>query len=278
MSKRQVELVVLSDLHLGTYAARARAFTAYLKSIQPQLLILNGDIIDGWQFSKRYFPASHIQAIREIFNLLSRGTRVIYITGNHDDVLRKYTDLQMGDFILTDKIVIEVNGRKTWIFHGDVFDHTTTRQARFWGRMGSNGYALLLGFNRCFNRLTQVLGKEKRSLAKAAMHQFNKRILNVTAFEQKIGALAIEKGFDTVICGHIHQPCQRVITTERGSVTYLNAGDWVEHMTALEFCDGDWKLYQYEDQPHPDISGEEARPATEVLPAEVAYYFYSLSK
>ncbi len=105
--------VFLSDLHLGTYASRAKEFTAYLKSIEPRLLVLNGDIIDGWQFSKRYFPPAHISAIKEIFSKLTKGTRVVYITGNHDDAFRKYSDLELGNFLLADKIAIEVNDKRT---------------------------------------------------------------------------------------------------------------------------------------------------------------------
>ena len=111
MQKRSVDVVVVSDLHLGTYACRAKEFVAYLKSISPRLLILNGDIIDGWQFSKHYFPTVHMAVIQEIFHLLSNGTRVIYITGNHDEILRRYSDIHLGNFQLTDKVVIEINGK-----------------------------------------------------------------------------------------------------------------------------------------------------------------------
>src|SRR5687767_1370898 len=111
MQKRAVDVAVVSDLHLGTYASRAGEFVTYLKSISPRLLVLNGDIIDGWQFSKHYFPALHLAAIQEILALLSQGTRVIYITGNHDEILRRYSDLQLGNFQLTDKVVIEINGK-----------------------------------------------------------------------------------------------------------------------------------------------------------------------
>src|SRR5215510_5609428 len=102
MERRQPDVVVISDLHLGTYGCHAKEIVNYLKSISPRILILNGDIIDGWQFSKRYFPATHMQVIKEIFNLLSKGTRVIYITGNHDEIMRRYSDIQLGNFQLTD--------------------------------------------------------------------------------------------------------------------------------------------------------------------------------
>ncbi|HTD93818.1 MAG TPA: UDP-2,3-diacylglucosamine diphosphatase [Chitinophagaceae bacterium] len=248
MQKRPVDVVVISDLHLGTYACRAKEFLAYLNSVSPRLLVLNGDFIDGWQFSKRYFPPGHISVIREIFTLLSSGTRVIYITGNHDETLRRYSDLLIGNFQLMDKLVIEIDGKMTWIFHGDVFDRTTKGQARLWAKLGSNGYAVLLGFNRIINRMMKLLGKEKLSLSRKLMEQFHKRIVNIDAFETMIGELAIEKKYDCVICGHIHQPQKRVITTEKGTTTYLNSGDWVEHLTALEYYNNDWQLYTYDEE------------------------------
>ena len=277
MSQRRIEIAVVSDLHLGTYASRAREFTAYLKSIDPRVLILNGDIIDGWQFNKRYFPPDHIAAIKEIFSKLTRGTRVIYITGNHDDCMRRYSDLELGGFSLTDKIVIEINGKRVWIFHGDVFDHTTTRQAKFWGKLGSNGYAILLGFNKWANAVSHFFGKEKLSLSKKIMDQFNKRIINIDAFEDKIAALAIEKKFDTVICGHIHQPQKKEVTTAKGKVSYLNSGDWMEHMTALEYYDNDWHLYTYNEKEMKTERAVKERPNASVLTNEIAFYLHALS-
>lgn len=277
MEKRVVEVAVISDLHLGTYACRAKEFAAYLNSIQPRLLVLNGDIIDGWQFSKRYFPQDHITAIKEIFSKLSKGTRVIYITGNHDEILRRYSDLELGSFLLTDKIVIEINGKKTWIFHGDVFDLTTTNQAKFWGKLGSNGYAILLAFNKMVNFVLQVFGKEKLSLSKTVMQQFNKRFVKIDEYETKIAELAIEKNYDTVICGHIHQPQKRIFNNEKGSVCYLNSGDWMEHMTALEYYDNDWHLYTYDKSTMKTEKAEHHKPQPQVMTSEVAFYLHSLT-
>ena len=130
MEKRAVDVVVISDVHLGTYGCRAKELVAYLKSILPNILILNGDIIDGWQFSKRYFPASHMAVIKEVLALMTRGTRVFYITGNHDELLRRYSDFNLSHFTLTDKLVLEIDNKMTWIFHGDVFDNTTRGGAK----------------------------------------------------------------------------------------------------------------------------------------------------
>ncbi|MGZ5219068.1 MAG: UDP-2,3-diacylglucosamine diphosphatase [Chitinophagaceae bacterium] len=277
MQKRPVDVAVVSDVHLGTYACRAKEFVTYLKSICPRLLILNGDIIDGWQFSKHYFPTVHMAVIQEIFHLLSSGTRVIYITGNHDEILRRYSDIHLGNFQLTDKIVIEINGKMTWVFHGDVFDHTTKNQAKLWTKLGSNGYASLLAFNGVINKVMKLIGKKKLSLSKKIMQEFHKRMINIDAFETMIAELAIEKNYDSVICGHIHQPQKRVIKTDKGVVTYLNSGDWVEHLTALEYRDNDWHIYSYDEATMKAEHVQSPKPQPEVMTNEIAIYLHSLA-
>lgn len=276
MQKRTVDVAVISDLHLGTYACRASEFLSYLQTIDPRLLILNGDIIDGWQFSKHYFPPSHMAVIQEIFKLLSNGTRVIYITGNHDEILRRYSDLQLGNFQLTDKVVIGINGKMTWIFHGDVFDHTSKKTAKLWGKLGSNGYACLLGFNKFINWVLERMGRDKVSLSKKVMQQFNKRFVKIEEFETLVGELAIEKNYHAVICGHIHQPGKRVITNEKGSVIYLNSGDWVEHLTALEYRDNDWHIHTHTET-QATTTTLNAKTKTQVMTNEIAIYLHSLT-
>jgi UDP-2,3-diacylglucosamine pyrophosphatase LpxH len=276
MEKRPVDVVVLSDLHLGTYGCKAKEAVAYLKTVSPQLLILNGDIIDVWQFSKHYFPPSHLAVIKEILNLLTKGTRVIYITGNHDETLRRYTDLQLGNFQLTDKLVIEIDNKMTWIFHGDVFDNTTKGSARFWAKMGSNGYAVLLQFNRLINRFMKLIGRERVPLSKKIMAQVNKAIVKQDEFETTVAEIAIEKKYSYVICGHIHQPQKRVISNEQGSVTYLNSGDWIEHMTALEYYKNEWHIYEYDEKEMAAVTVKEVTPATQVLTDEINFYLHSL--
>lgn len=278
MKKRHVDVTVVSDLHLGTYASRAREFVSYLRSISPRLLILNGDIIDGWQFSKHYFPPLHMAVIQEILALLSNGTRVIYITGNHDEMLRRYSDLQLGNFQLMDKVVIEINGKMTWIFHGDVFDHTTKGQARLWTKLGSNGYAFLLAINGMINRVMTLIGKKKLSLSKKIMAQFHKRMVNIDTFETMVAELAIEKKYENVICGHIHQPGKRKFKTEKGSVTYLNSGDWVEHMTALEYHDDDWHIYTYDQESMKEVEIQAIKPDPQVMTNDIAIYLNSLAR
>lgn len=245
MQKRKVDVAVISDVHLGTYACKAAELLEYLQSIEPKMLIINGDFFDAWQFSKRYFPNKHLMVLQEIIRSISNQTHVIYITGNHDDVLRRYSNFNMGNFLLTDKVILEQDGKLCWIFHGDLFDNTGPFTARFWGKMGSNGYALLLLVNKLINRAGRLFGKEKLSLSKKVMQQFNKRFIKIDAFETKIAEIAISKNYATVICGHIHQPCKREYSNKEGSVTYLNSGDWVEHMTALEYYNNNWHIYTH---------------------------------
>lgn len=248
MERRPVDVVVMSDLHLGSYGCRAKEIANYLKSISPKILILNGDVIDVWQFRKKYFPVDHIQVIKRILSLASKGTRVLYVTGNHDEAFRRYSDLQLGDIQLIDKLVMEINGKVCWIFHGDVFDTTTIGFAKILAKAGSQGYQLLIRVNRFINWALQLFGKEKMSLSAAVMSRVNKAVIRINNFEQTAAEIAIEKKYDYVICGHIHEPQMRTVENKNGKVIYLNSGDWVEHATALEFYNNDWHMYKYEEK------------------------------
>jgi UDP-2,3-diacylglucosamine pyrophosphatase LpxH len=276
MEKRLLDVAVISDLHLGTYACRSNEALAYLKSIDPQILILNGDIIDVWQFRKHYFPSSHMLLIKEIMNMLTNGTHVIYVTGNHDEMLRRYSDLNLGNFQLTDKLVIEIDNKLSWIFHGDVFDNTTKGTAKFWAKMGSHGYAILLGMNRTINSFLKLIGQERVSFSKKIMAHVNKAIIKINDFETTVAEIAIEKKYDFVICGHIHQPQKRLISTKNGSVTYLNSGDWVEHLSALEYYGNDWHIYYYNEINTKTIPEKEIVIPTRVTTDEIAFYLHSL--
>ena len=140
--KRDVELVILSDIHLGTYGCHAEELLRYLKTINPKKLILNGDIIDMWQFTKRYWPKSHMQVIKHITGLLAKNTRIVYLTGNHDEMLRKFSGFRIGSFQIDNKVVLKLNGKRAWIFHGDVFD-VTMKYSKWLAKLGAVGYDTL---------------------------------------------------------------------------------------------------------------------------------------
>lgn len=283
MNRRTLDAVVLSDVHLGTYGCHATELISYLRSINPKLLVLNGDIVDIWQFRKHYFPASHMQVIKEIFGLLSKGTEIVYITGNHDESLRRYSGLRLGNFRLEDKLVIEMDGKKTWIFHGDVFDATTKGSAKLIAKLGGHGYDMLILVNRGINWVLKLFGKEKMSLSKKVKNSVKKAVAWVGNFEQTAAELAIQNEYSAVICGHIHQPQIRNVVTENGSVVYMNSGDWIENLTSLEYEFGEWKIYQHDEHVAVDhvqvfnMKESKRLPSLNVLTDEVGVFFNTLT-
>ena len=246
--KRDVELVIISDVHLGTYGCQAIELLRYLKSIKPQKIILNGDIIDMWQFSKRYWPASHMQIIKHITGLMAKGTKVIYIPGNHDEMLRKFVGFKMGSFVIQNKLVLKLNGKKAWIFHGDVFD-VTMKYSKWLAKFGAMGYDLLIYLNTFVNFVLSKLGKEKFSLSKRIKDSVKTAVKFINNFEDTAADIAISNGYDYVVCGHIHHPEMRSIYTNTGEVLYLNSGDWIENLTSLEYNKGKWSIYHYYNDP-----------------------------
>ena len=245
LKKRKVEVAVISDVHLGTYGCHAKELLDYLSSIKPKILVLNGDIIDIWQFRKSYFPSKHLEVIKKIISMSTKGTKVYYITGNHDEFLRKFTDLHMGNISLIDKLVLELDHKRAWIFHGDVFDASIT-QAKWLAKLGGWGYDILILINRFINWVLARFNKEPYSLSKKIKNNVKSAVKFITNFENVCVELAIEKGYDYVICGHIHEPKIEFMENENGETFYLNSGDWVENLTALEYNNKKWKLYKHD--------------------------------
>ncbi len=249
VKKRDVDIVVISDVHLGAFGCHAKELLQYLRSINPKLLILNGDIIDIWQFRKAYFPKSHLMVIRHLTGMIAKNTRVVYITGNHDELMRKFVKFNLGSFKLVNKLLLDLHGKKTWIFHGDVFD-ITMQYSKWLAKLGSSGYDLLILINGCVNFLLTSLGRDKISFSQRVKHSVKRAVSYINKFEETAAGIAISKGYSHVICGHIHQPEMRKITNSRGEVMYMNSGDWVENLSSLEYHDGEWKIYSYIDDPH----------------------------
>lgn len=242
--KREVDIVILSDIHLGTYGCHAEELLKYLKTIKPKKLILNGDIIDMWQFSKRYWPKSHMQVIKHITGLLAKNTKIIYLTGNHDEMLRKFAGFKLGSFHIDNKVVLKLNAKRAWVFHGDVFD-ITMQYSKWLAKLGAVGYDTLIVINTLVNWVLTRFKREKISLSKRVKDSVKSAVKFINNFETTAADIAIENGYDYVICGHIHQPEIRRIQTEKGEVLYLNSGDWVENLTALEFDGLEWSIYRY---------------------------------
>ncbi len=246
MAKRKLKVAVISDVHLGTYGCRAKELYQYLKSIQPETLILNGDIIDIWQFRKSYFPKAHLKVLKQIIAMASKGVKVYYLTGNHDEALRRFSDFTLGNICLADKLVLHLPEGKAWFFHGDIFD-ASIQSAKWLAKLGGWGYDLLIMINSLLNWGLEKMGRERYSLSKKIKNSVKKAVTYIQSFENTAAELAIDQNYKFVVCGHIHQPQMREVRSTKGSCVYLNSGDWIENLSALEYHENQgWKLYQYE--------------------------------
>lgn len=248
MSKRSIDILVLSDIHLGTYGCHAKELLQYLKTVKPKVIVLNGDIIDIWQFSKRYWPAYHMMVVKYFIGQVAKGIPVYFIPGNHDELLRKFKGFQLGSLKIGNKLSLRLNGEKVWIFHGDVFD-VVMQHAKWLAKLGAIGYDMLILINRMVNYVAAKLGRSKISLSKKVKNSVKSAVSFINKFETTACEIAASNQFKYVICGHIHEPADKVIVTEHGAVRYLNSGDWIENLTALEYNDNDWKIYRYQEDP-----------------------------
>lgn len=256
--KRRVEILVLSDVHLGTYGCHAKQLLRYLKTIKPKTVILNGDIIDIWQFSKRYWPKSHMKVAKQIMNWMSRGVKIYYVTGNHDEMLRKFEGFKIGSLQIVNKVVLPLaDNKKAWFFHGDVFD-VTMQHSKWLAKLGAIGYDMLILINMLVNFISsKVFKKGKLSLSKKIKNRVKSAVKFINNFETTAADIGISNKYDYVICGHIHQPEMREITNHHGSIMYLNSGDWIENLTSLEYNDGKWVIYKYDDANITDVIDED---------------------
>ena len=242
---RKVKLVVISDVHLGTYGCRAKELISYLKSIEPKTLILNGDFIDMWQFSKRYWPKSHMKVLKQILNFASRGTKVYYITGNHDETLRKFEGLEMGNIQILNKLELDLDDQKAFFFHGDIFD-AIIQYSKWLARIGAIFYDSLILLNALINKITKVFRLKNIPMSKKIKNNVKSAVKFINQYEESVIQFGFNKGYDFVICGHIHQPENRVYeNSENKTIRYLNSGDWIENMTALEYNKKKWSIYYY---------------------------------
>lgn len=241
---RNPRVVIVSDVHLGTYGSHAESFIDYLDKVNPEILILNGDIFDIWQFKKSYFPGAHFQAIQSIIDKVLMGVTVYYLTGNHDDLLRKFGEIKLDNFHIRNKLSLSMDGKKYWIFHGDVFD-TSVNHSKWIARLGGKAYDVLIRINRWINVIRTKFNKAPLSFSKKIKANVKKAVKYVNDFEQTAIDIALENDYDFVVCGHIHRPIIKEYKQGDKKVTYMNSGDWVESLTALEYEDNEWKIYDY---------------------------------
>ena len=239
-----MDIVVLSDIHLGTYGCHATELLRYLKSIKPKAVVLNGDIIDVWQFSKRYWPATHMMVVKHLIGLIAKDIPVYYIPGNHDEMLRRFKGFHLGSLKITNKLSLKIDNKRVWIFHGDVFD-VVMQHSKWLAKLGAIGYDTLIIINRMVNYLSEKMGRGKISFSKKVKNTVKGAVKFINDFEETVCDIAAENKYDYVVCGHIHHPEIKNVTTPHGDVIYMNSGDWIENLTSLEYNEGKWRVYSY---------------------------------
>ena len=260
---RQVRTLFVSDLHLGLRGCQAALFLDFLQHHEDETIVLVGDIVDGWQLRRAwYWPQSHNDVVQKLLRKVRKGSKLIYVTGNHDDFLRDFTGLQFGGITLVDDIVHETaDGKRLLVIHGDLFD-LVVRNAKWLALLGDWAYTVALGLNMALNKVRRWLQLPHWSLSAWAKHKVKNAVNYIGEFETCLAEEARRHNADGVICGHIHHAAFREIA----GLTYINTGDWVESCTAfVEHHDGRFELIRW---PQGRLKGEAAVQV--VVPARPA--------
>jgi UDP-2,3-diacylglucosamine pyrophosphatase LpxH len=237
---RQVDVAVLSDLHLGTIGCRADELLHYLSHLRPRLVILAGDVIDFTSGHPGYWPEPHLRIIRKLLKFLVHGIPVYYITGNHDAGLHRYAGLALGGLHVLRSLELELGNRRYLVVHGDQFDPAHHLVGKVLRRVGGGAYHLLLAFNNALNRCRRWCGLTPVALLPPILRFLGGVHSYIKGFVDRARDHARQADFAGIICGHIHQPR---IDGDDAVGHYLNAGDWIQHCTALEHVDGHWRIH-----------------------------------
>lgn len=245
---RKVDILVLSDLHLGTNQCRAGRLLKYLKSVEPKMLILNGDIVDLWLLDLKKWPKKHTKILAYFFNLMIDKIPIYYLPGNHDDYLKQFSGFQFHNFELRNELILDLDGNKTWFMHGDKNDKSVNGNKRKLAIKAGKAFDKLVGFNRFINDWEKFLGKKQAmNFSKSLKDKSKTAIKKGNNFEQEYIEEAVVNGIDALVCGHLHRPgISKVCSIDsQKEILYLNSGDWTESCTALEYKNKKWKLYSY---------------------------------
>ena len=247
MERPHYKTVVISDVHLGAPHSKVREVSEFLSAVDCDRLIMNSDIIDGWQLknSNDKWNTSHSAFFRVIMKMMEKhGTEVIYVSGNHDDFLDPLVPSRLFNIRFVNEYILKEEGHSYIVIHGHAFD-SITAQMRWIAKLGDKAYNLLLRFNNVWNRARVRQGKGYYSFSKVIKHRVKQAVSLLSGFESDLSDFARAKGCDGIICGHIHNPEDKII---KGGIHYLNSGDWVESLTALvEDTGGKWSIVKYTD-------------------------------
>ena len=242
--KRNLDILVISDLHLGTYGSEADEVLAYLDSINADKIVINGDFVDIMLFNKRFRPSSHMKVIKYFLDLISQGKEIYYVTGNHDELMRKFLNFKIQNFKIVNQIVLDTAKGKVWIFHGDVFDFSI--QTQWLTKLAGFLYDYMIIFNSWINKkIMRPLGRKRLNFSKTIKSNVKTAVQYFANFEMKAAEVAQKNGYKYVVCGHIHTPKIESFNINGEEVIYMNSGDWLESLSSLEYADNKWSIYMH---------------------------------
>ncbi len=258
--RKHYRTIVLSDIHLGTSHSKVKEVSSFLRAVNCDRLILNGDIIDGWHIKRngtRKWQSNHTQFFKILMKMMEKcGTEVIYVRGNHDDFLDNLAPIRFANIQIVKDYVLETNGKHYFVTHGDVFDRVTS-QMRWLAYLGDLGYTFLLWFNSWYNRYRAWRGKPYYSFSQRIKQKVKTAVSYISDFEQTLSEFALARKYDGIICGHIHHPDN----TYYGRIHYLNSGDWVETLSALgEDEEGNWNILYYSEVESDSLQASQTLP------------------
>jgi UDP-2,3-diacylglucosamine pyrophosphatase LpxH len=260
---RQFRTLFLSDVHLGTRGCQAERLVDFLRHHDAETIYLVGDIVDGWQLrSSWHWPQPHNDVLQKLLRKVRKGTRIIYLPGNHDEFLREYCGMRFGGIEIVDTAVhVGADGRRYLVVHGDLFD-IVIKHARWLAVLGDKAYEAAITANMLFNKVRRLFGLTYWSLSKWAKLKVKNAVKFIGEFERTLAAEAHRQKVDGIICGHIHHPTIQ----DKSGIRYVNCGDWVESCTAVaEHPDGSleiitWTAVEHETE-EPRLLGRRVRAA-----------------
>jgi UDP-2,3-diacylglucosamine pyrophosphatase LpxH len=242
--KRNLDILVISDLHLGTYGSEADEVLAYLDTIHADKIVINGDFVDIMLFNKRFWPSSHMKVIKYFLDLISQGKEIYYVTGNHDELMRKFLNFKIQNFKIVNQVVLDTNEGKVWMFHGDVFDFSI--QTGWLTKLAGFLYDYMIMFNSWINKkIMRPLGRKRLNFSKSIKANVKTAVQYFANFEMKAAKIAQKNGYKYVVCGHIHTPKIESFDINGEEIIYMNSGDWLESLSSLEYVDNKWSIYMH---------------------------------
>ena len=242
--KRNLDILVISDLHLGTYGSEADEVLAYLDTIDADKIVINGDFVDIMLFNKRFWPSSHMKVIKYFLDLISQGKEIYYVTGNHDELMRKFLNFKIQNFKIVNQVVLDTNEGKVWMFHGDVFDFSI--QTGWLTKLAGFLYDYMIMFNSWINKkIMRPLGRKRLNFSKTIKANVKTAVQYFANFEMKAAKIAQKNGYKYVVCGHIHTPKIESFDINGEEIIYMNSGDWLESLSSLEYVDNKWSIYMH---------------------------------